>query len=100
MGRRWKTTRMVILMALCAMMSLQLRAQGNRNVVSIDATAPSIAPQPIIATMGSSRSPQGHVIGVNTQYLTLDGRPWLPVMGEFHYSRYPEAQWEEEILKM
>jgi hypothetical protein len=100
MERRWKATRMVMLMALCAMMSLQLRAQGDRNVVSIDATAPTIAPQPIIATMGASRNPQGHVIGVNTQYLTLDGRPWLLVMGEFHYSRYAEAEWEEEILKM
>jgi beta-galactosidase len=100
MERRWKTTRIIMLMALCAMMSLHLRAQGDRNVVSIDATGPSIAPQPIVTGMGTSRNPQGHVIGVNTQYLTLDGRPWLPVMGEFHYSRYPEAQWEEEILKM
>lgn len=22
-------------------------------------------------------------------FLLRDGRPWLPVMGEFHYSRYP-----------
>ncbi|HEY0304173.1 MAG TPA: beta-galactosidase [Longimicrobiales bacterium] len=29
-----------------------------------------------------------------------DGRPWLPVMGEFHYSRYPESEWEKELLKM
>ena len=30
----------------------------------------------------------------------MDGKPWLPVMGEFHYSRVPEEQWEEQILKM
>ena len=24
----------------------------------------------------------------------------LPVTGEFHYSRYPAAQWEQAILKM
>jgi len=29
-----------------------------------------------------------------------DGKPWIPVMGEFHYTRYPETFWEEEILKM
>jgi hypothetical protein len=29
-----------------------------------------------------------------------DGKPWIPVMGEFHYTRYPETYWEEEILKM
>ena len=37
---------------------------------------------------------------MNSRYLTMDGKPWLPVMGEFHYTRVPEAQWEEEILKM
>ena len=100
MEARWMKTRMVMLIALSSMMSLQLRAQGDRNVISIDATAPAITPQPVATTMGTSRNPKGDVIGVNSQYLTLNGRPWLPVMGEFHYSRYPEAEWEQEILKM
>jgi beta-galactosidase len=100
MKRRGKTARSVMIAALCAILSLHLGAQATSNVVSIDATAPPIPPQPIVATMGASRNPQGHVLGVNSQYLTIDGRPWLPVMGEFHYSRYPEAEWEEEILKM
>ena len=39
-------------------------------------------------------------IDVNNFYLSIDGRPVIPVMGEFHYVRYPEAQWEEEIVKM
>lgn len=30
----------------------------------------------------------------------LDGKPWLPVMGEFHYSRVPVSEWKPEILKM
>jgi beta-galactosidase len=75
----------------------RLRAQ---NLVTIDATAPVPPPQPVQAKLGTSRDPHGDEIGVNTQYLTLDGKPWLPVMGEFHFSRYPEAEWEEEILKM
>jgi hypothetical protein len=37
---------------------------------------------------------------VNSRYLVLDGKPWLPVMGELHYTRVPEADWEDEILKM
>ena len=44
--------------------------------------------------------PQGHCITVNSRYLLKDGRPWLPVMGEFHFSRYPAELWEEELLKM
>lgn len=39
-------------------------------------------------------------INVNNRYLTLGGKPWLPVMGEFHFSRFPRAQWEEQLLKM
>ena len=38
--------------------------------------------------------------GWTEQYLTRDGRPWLPVMGEFHFSRYPCRYWKEELEKM
>lgn len=34
------------------------------------------------------------------EYLTRNGRPWFPVMGEFHYSRYPDRYWEESLYKM
>lgn len=37
---------------------------------------------------------------VNTRHLLKDDRPWMPVMGEFHYSRYPEAFWEESLRKI
>ncbi|WP_225877405.1 beta-galactosidase, partial [Streptomyces resistomycificus] len=37
---------------------------------------------------------------VNSRWLTRGGRPWFPVSGEFHYSRYPAGEWEEELLKM
>jgi beta-galactosidase len=68
----------------------------------IDASALSPQPGPANYTYvaGEARSPNGHVLGLNAQYLTLDGKPWLPVMGEMHYSRVPEAEWETEILKM
>jgi hypothetical protein len=45
-------------------------------------------------------NPQGLKIDANSRYLTLDGRPWLPVMGEFHFARYPAEQWETELRKM
>lgn len=76
------------------------RAMAQRNLVTIEATAEVPAPQPVAAKLGASRNPRGEVIGVNSQYLTMDGRPWIPVMGEFHYSRYSDAEWEGEILKM
>ncbi|MCX4764961.1 beta-galactosidase [Streptomyces sp. NBC_01275] len=39
-------------------------------------------------------------IEVTSRWLTRGGRPWFPVSGEFHYSRYPARSWEEELLKM
>ncbi len=45
-------------------------------------------------------NPAGHEINVNSLYITIDGKPVLPVMGEMHFSRYPHKYWEEEILKM
>ncbi len=50
--------------------------------------------------MGESRSPDGRTITVDSRSLRLDGKPWTPVMGEFHYARYPETEWREELLKM
>lgn len=49
--------------------------------------------------LGGSNS-SGERIEVNSYYMSIGGKPVIPVMGEFHYSRYPECQWEEEILKM
>jgi len=45
-------------------------------------------------------SPDGRKLSVNNHYFQKNGQPWFPLMGEFQYARYPEAYWEEEILKM
>jgi beta-galactosidase len=34
------------------------------------------------------------------EYLTKNGIPWFPVMGEMHYSRYPEQYWKESLYKI
>lgn len=47
-----------------------------------------------------AKSPNGGTIDVNNYYIVRDGKPVIPVMGEFHYSRYPVEQWEQEIIKM
>ena len=88
--------------ALCAttFAFASIGSLAAQNVVSIDASAPNERPQPVAAKLGSATNPHGDTIGANSQYLTFDGKPWLPVMGEFHFSRYPEAEWEQEILKM
>lgn len=45
-------------------------------------------------------SANGDRIEVNSYYVMENGKPMIPVTGEFHYSRFPEAQWEESVLKI
>jgi beta-galactosidase len=70
---------------------------AGKIVIDAKARAEPVHDLPFAA---GGRSPAGHLLSINNRYLTLDGAPWLPVMGEFHYARYPDAEWETEILKM
>jgi len=45
-------------------------------------------------------SPLGETFAFTNYYLTYNGRPFLPIMGEFHYSRFPRQYWKEELQKM
>ncbi|MDF2803190.1 MAG: beta-galactosidase [Anaerocolumna sp.] len=38
--------------------------------------------------------------GFTPKYMTKNGNPWFPVMGELHYSRYPREYWRESVYKM
>jgi len=67
--------------------------------ITIDASTSAPAPIALPFEAGG-KSPDGHVLAINSRYFTLDGKPWFPVMGEFHYSRYPADEWEAELLKM
>ena len=39
-------------------------------------------------------------ITVTDRMLLKNGKPWLPVMGEVHYSRIPRERWAETLKKM
>lgn len=79
---------------------LHAAAPQANTVVHIDASAPYQEPVAALYDAGSSVAPNGDALGVNSRYLTRNGMPWLPVMGEFHFSRVPRNRWEEELLKM
>ncbi len=50
--------------------------------------------------MGTAINPSGSTLQANSTGLLLDGQPVIPVMGEFHYSRFPDTEWRKELLKM
>ena len=45
-------------------------------------------------------NPAGERIDVNSKYLTKGGKPWLPVMGEYHFARASRDEWYTELCKM
>ena len=83
------------LIALALLLTLPLAAQ----TIHVDATTPIPPPETGYLHAGGTSS-TGHSLQVNSRYLLRDGHPWLPVMGELHYTRVPESEWEDEILKM
>ena len=65
-------------------------------------TANLLAPIPPVFSDHLSMAgtaPDGTHLTVNNRYLVKNGQPWLPVMGEVHYSRIPPEQWRAELQK-
>ncbi|MGC8624962.1 MAG: beta-galactosidase [Phycisphaerae bacterium] len=60
--------------------------------------APTPPPPPQIGY--GHANPKGQVMGLTSRYFTRDGKPWMPLMGEFEYARYPSRFWNRELLKM
>lgn len=89
---------LLALVAITAGFRLSSLNQSPSEIVIHATTVPR--PPESLSFAAGGRSPKGEVLSVNTRYLLRDGVPWFPVMGEFQYSRYPEAEWESEILKM
>ncbi|WP_347304205.1 beta-galactosidase [Croceibacterium sp. TMG7-5b_MA50] len=85
-----------LLLSISALASIPAAAEE----LTIDASAPAAAPRTGHLNMGSNTSPNGDIIDVNSRYFTLNGEPWMPVMGEFHYTRFPPEEWDEQLAKI
>ncbi|MCL2342568.1 MAG: beta-galactosidase, partial [Firmicutes bacterium] len=46
------------------------------------------------------RDPNGTGLWIDNTSFVRDGTPFIPVMGEFHFSRYPAELWRKELLKI
>lgn len=45
-------------------------------------------------------NPKGENINANSRYLMRDGKPWIPVMGEYQFARASREEWPRELAKM
>ena len=70
------------------------------ETVRYDARSVPSKPSDGYLKLGTAVSPSGGRLGVNSRYLTLDGKSWLPVMGEMHFARIPHERWDTELAKV
>ncbi|WP_420237797.1 beta-galactosidase [Telmatobacter bradus] len=94
-----KARRTILLLAQGALLLTAICPAQSATVIHLDASQPWAEPVAARYDLQFNAGPSG-VAGLNSRVLLRDGKPWLPVMGEFHFSRVPRAQWEEELLKM
>ncbi len=65
----------------------------------INADVPGIKIDSTKLKLGGTNN-EGDKISVNNFYVSLNNKPWFPVTGEFHFTRYPNQYWDEAIKKM
>ena len=56
--------------------------------------------QPIVSgglRLGGT-NPGGDTLTFNSYYPELNGKPYFPICGEFHFSRFPRSDWEEALI--
>lgn len=102
--RNWSNLHFIMLPRFCrgaAAFGVFLVFLAGGRAAPLTITVAKPAPPPAgVMHMGADRSPDGSTLTVGSRSLLLDGRPWVPAMGEFHFARYPADEWREELLKM
>ncbi|MEJ6980082.1 beta-galactosidase [Pedobacter sp. P351] len=71
----------------------------SQNIYTIDASAIPPKPRTEHLKLGGN-GPNGQSISVNNEYVQLNGKPWIPITAEFHYTRYPQKYWDESLKKI
>jgi beta-galactosidase len=96
---KYTCCRLAIVSAFCSLVFWggQIHAQLP---YTIDISQQAYSVKTNFIKTGSNRAPDGDVLSYNSLYLTRNGKPWFPVMGEMHYSQNNEEDWESTILKM
>jgi len=91
-----KITKVLIIITAVVMISFSSSAQKSYQV---DVTKVRTDVKRSHLDLGG-RNVKGDTISVNSFYIERNGKPFIPVIGEFHFSRYPHQYWDEEIKKM
>jgi beta-galactosidase len=97
MMHQHKTTKCLPGAALC-FMGLMSTIWADPLTIDLTKGIPPAATAPY--GPGTMTNPKGQAITVDQRSFFFDAKPWIPVIGEFHYARYPRQEWRDELLKM
>lgn len=75
-------------------------AASARPPLTADASGAAAVPEAGYLKLGRAAAPDGTELGINSQYLTLNKAPWLPVMGEIHFARLPASEWDRALARI
>jgi len=89
----------ITILFVSSFLGLQNASGQTLNKYEINA---AVAPMRLYSDhlkLGGS-NPNGETISVNNYFISKNGKPFIPITGEFHFSRYPSQYWDESIRKM
>ena len=89
---------MRIQLALTILLFFSPIVHGDPMTIDMTRPMPAAAASPY--GPGATKNPKGEEITVDNCSFFLNGKPWIPIAGEFHYSRYPREEWRDALLKM
>jgi beta-galactosidase len=111
----WMERRVFLRTLTAAMVAGSQRMKTFASELS-QASSPGIAPSALIETLLEARgiyrpitpsplhlggkNPRGESLRFTNRYLDRSGTPTIPVAGEFHFGRFPDQGWEDELRKM
>ncbi|GGF22505.1 beta-galactosidase [Flavobacterium limi] len=70
----------------------------SQKVYELDTNVPEVEIHQKLKLGGIN--PKEQKISVNNYYMSVDNKPVIPVVAEFHFSRYPKKYWDESIRKI
>ena len=100
----------VFITAICLAEEIKLEPEMPNNIKqqlnciafthSIDLTQNVTEPKATNLGQGTNFNPAGDTITADNRSFFFNEKPWMPVAGEFHFSRYPENEWYDELSKI
>ena len=89
----------LFILPLLACLSLPIQAQEATPKYSIDVTGAGLKPIPALPNWGGTNAAGDKVTATNYN-IELNGKPLAFIMGEFHFQRYPQSEWEDAIIEI